>query len=561
MPKLVEFLNDAALNRYAGPRSFQRGADYYRHGHVESVHPVADGCRAAVRGQRTYRVIFSLIRGALDHGCDCPRGLEGAFCKHCVAAALAWRNSAEPLPASKPLTLKDAGKALTAMRSADIVKLLLEWAKEDGGLKQRLLQLAADARSPAVRSARALNSLRDTSGDHFAAASAIEQIEELLNEGHAALVVDLCESALRILAEHETEEFDEWAEGEDDDHWEEDEWGERDWYSGGPIDFDNARSMLCVLHLRACREAAIDPVALAQRLYELEFDEDIDDFSETPEVYGELLGPAGWIAFRKLAEEGRHRTHRHTRDLIQSIARATGDTDWLIRVLSVDLSSAEKFLAVIEHLRRADRKEEVLVWMDRAVGAFPKDRTLRAVALEEYRRQGKHDKVLQLAWLTYAANPDVKAYMELRRHAGQGDDWPEWRDNAIGLIRKRLAAAKGSQKADHSILVELFLSENNAEAAWREANTGGCSDYFWLRLAELREADHPGDVAPVLLRMAEREILNPQGSSYAPAVSLLKRAAKAMDRIGASAQFAHDLAALRLKYKARRNFIKLLDSL
>ena len=32
--------------------------------------------------------------GVLDYSCDCPVGSDGAFCKHCVAAALAWLNRA-----------------------------------------------------------------------------------------------------------------------------------------------------------------------------------------------------------------------------------------------------------------------------------------------------------------------------------------------------------------------------------------------------------------------------------------------------------------------------------
>lgn len=540
MPQLSELLSDAALSRYAGPRAFQRGVDYYRHGHVESVQPVGDGFRATVRGQRTYRVTFSLKRGALDYYCTCPMGVEGDFCKHCVASSLAWRSAGSALPKRQPPALKDARKVLAAMPSAAIAKLLLEWAKDDKLLEQRLLKLVADANGPQAAAAAVLNAIRDAEGDHYAASLAIDEVENLLEDGHAAIVVDLCEAALRVFAEDDTWELEEWE--DEEDH------------------VGDLTTRLGELHLRACREAAIDPVALAQRLYELEFDEDIDEFYLTPESYGELLGPAGWIAFRKLAEEGPHRTNRHTRDLLQSIARATGDTDWLIRLMSANLDSASKFTYMIEHLRKAKRDDEAFVWIERGIAAFSTDVNLRALAIEEYQRRGDHTKAMKLAWASYSAYPGPTQFVELQRHASLAGEWPEWRDNAIGLIRKQIAATKGGGKPDHSRLVELFLAEKNEEAAWREANTGGCSSYLWLRLAELREKDHPGDAAPIYLRAAEQEIVNARASDYQPAVDLLRRAAKVMKHIGAAAQFVREVDALRAKYKARRNFIKLLDS-
>jgi hypothetical protein len=48
--------------------------------------------------------------------------------------------------------------------------------------------------------------------------------------------------------------------------------------------------------------------------------------------------------------------------------------------------------------------------------------------------------------------------------------------------------------------------ENDPEAAWREAQTGGCSDSLWLRLAAAREKEHPEDAGPIYLKQAEAAV-------------------------------------------------------
>src|SRR4030095_10791328 len=83
-------INDAVIRRLAGAQSYQRGLDYFSHGHVESLENRGDCVHAIVRGNQDYTVTLTADDGVLDYSCDCPVGGEGAFCKHCVAAALGW---------------------------------------------------------------------------------------------------------------------------------------------------------------------------------------------------------------------------------------------------------------------------------------------------------------------------------------------------------------------------------------------------------------------------------------------------------------------------------------
>ena len=137
-------------------------------------------------------------------------------------------------------------------------------------------------------------------------------------------------------------------------------------------------------------------------------------------------------------------------------------------------------------------------------------------------------------------------------------------------IRRNIALAKekarrqpdarwGFARADHSLLVEIFLFERKGDEAWREAGEGGCSAGLWLQLAAAREEEHPEDAGPIYLDQAEATLAHVNNGRYEETVDLLVKAAKVMKRMDRGAAFVRHLDALRAKYKIKRNFIKLVE--
>ncbi len=90
---LRKSLDEAALRRMAGDRSFSRGADCLADGRVENLSADFDMLTATVNETRGYRVKLWIEDGALEHSCTCSMGEGGNFCKHCVAAARAKLSS------------------------------------------------------------------------------------------------------------------------------------------------------------------------------------------------------------------------------------------------------------------------------------------------------------------------------------------------------------------------------------------------------------------------------------------------------------------------------------
>ena len=580
MSDLSSAINDTVIRRLAGEPSYERGADYYRDGCVENLEEVARGIRAVVRGTRDYTVEISADDGVLDYSCECPHASDGTFCKHCVATALAWlHRDSKPAKSrgrgkAKVITLAEAEKVLVAEDHQSLVRMVLDWAKDDDRLHERILLFAARRSGPetGVSAARQAfkKAVRVHDFVHYREAyswargvdDAIDNIAQLLEDRQATAVIDLCESALKDLDA---------AMGAIDD-------------SDGQL--ATLRDRLQDIHFRACQEARPDQVALAARLFEFEMQSELEVFYGAAESYAKVLGAKGLKEYRRLAEaewekvpqrtakheladSGQHFSITH---IMESLARASGDVEELAAVMSRDLSYAYSYLKIAEVYREAGQHDQALLWAEKGLKAFPErtDGRLREFAAEEYHRRRRHDDAMKLIWAEFSERPCLETYRALERHAEKAKARPEWRERALAEIRQRIVKAQETSKGrtqhrwmrpndDHSQLVEIFLYEGDADAAWHEARLGGCSDGLWLQLAESREEAHPEDAAPIYLKQAEQSVVGVRNSRYDEPVGLLVKAAVVMKRMNRSEEFVRQLESLRQKYKIKRNFIKLLD--
>ncbi|MBA3565122.1 MAG: hypothetical protein H0W33_14180 [Gammaproteobacteria bacterium] len=109
--------------------------------------------------------------------------------------------------------------------------------------------------------------------------------------------------------------------------------------------------------------------------------------------------------------------------------------------------------------------------------------------------------------------------------------------------------------------MEIFLWEKNSEAAWQEAQRGGCTDRLWFTLASLRENDHPRDAIAVYRRLIGPIVQRTNNDAYAEAAKLLRRIERLQEKLGEQAEFREYLAQVRTEYKPKRNFIKLLEKI
>lgn len=160
--------------------------------------------------------------------------------------------------------------------------------------------------------------------------------------------------------------------------------------------------------------------------------------------------------------------------------------------------------------------------------------------------------------------PTYQQFVNYAKKIKRGD---EARTEAIAWLRKEIekekAATKRSPawfgKPDHSRLVEIFLWEQDLDAAWQEAHGGGCRSELWRKLADLRGETHPGDSAAVYRRLIEPVIGQKKNEAYTDAVGMMKKIRGWMKSAGQEREFAAWYADLRLRHKPKRNLMKLLE--
>ncbi|MDR3459145.1 MAG: SWIM zinc finger family protein [Verrucomicrobiae bacterium] len=584
---LKDVLTHQTLRKLAGPKSFERGAGYFAAGQVMSLVEHDGKLAAVVEGSEEYRVTLFVDDDMLASDCTCPMGLDGVFCKHCVAVGLAWlantpgsaTKKSENGPAIPVVTLDDARVWLTKQDKDELVKIILDQAAEDAHLRERLLLQAAKSAGKGANVAairKAIDRATRTGGfvDYRAAYGfslginqVVDSIADMLEQGFATEVIDLVEHALGRV-EDATLHMD-----------------DSDGNMGGML------SQLQEIHLAACQKAKPDPEELAARLFKWEQQTHFDTFYGAAGTYAELLGKRGLDAYRRHAEaawasvpqtgpgkkdpEEYGASFRITH-IMETLARQSGDIEALVAIKARNLSSAYAFLQIAEIYRDAKQHDQAMDWAERGIKAFPErvDSRLREFLANEYHRCKRHDEALQLIWTDFTENTGLATYQKLKNHADRIEQWSVWRDQALAFIRAEIEREKKQNTrrpvrgwgwqvdaSDHSLLVEIFLWEKDAESAWREAQTGGCHDSWWMQLAAQRENKFPADVIPIYQKQVENLINQKNNGSYAEAVKLLRRIRDLMERLQRTNEFAGYLATVRAAHKPKRNFIKLAERL
>jgi uncharacterized Zn finger protein len=256
--------------------------------------------------------------------------------------------------------------------------------------------------------------------------------------------------------------------------------------------------------------------------------------------------------------------------IMETLARQTGDVEAVVAVKKRDLSSAYDYLQIAEIYKGARQHDLALEWAERGVKAFPErtDSRLREFLAGEYHRRKRHDEAMALIWAEFTESPSLEQYRNLKAHAERISHWELWREKALEYLRERIGRAKSEsqtdrwawyRKADQSELVRIFLWEKNVDAAWREAQEGGCSNDLWLELAAKRDKDHPEDALPIYQRQIEPTLDRKNNEAYAETISLLRKVRDLMVRLERKDEFTNYLDKVRAAHKPKRNFMKLLD--
>jgi uncharacterized Zn finger protein len=589
-PTGLAILTAARLRDEAGERAYVRGTAYFESGAVTDLVVSDETINARVMGGDEYAVQLWNENGVLGYSCTCPVGEDGEFCKHGVAAGLAWLagQGATRRAGARKDDLAAIREWLASAPRERLTELLLEQALNDPALRSRLDAQAA--RAGAKRDID-IKSLKETVGKALAVSGfadgnearaarqgrrgggfvdyhgmrrliqrawpVVELIAGLLDDGHADTARDLAHYALKrgIAAYERTDD------------------------SGGG--FGDLLRRIAELHLEACRAAPPEPTAFGKQFFELQMR---DDWGLVAfEDYAPLLGEAGLRVYRALAEkewkqvpargpaesESRASTsYYRITSIMESLAREANDTDALVAIKRRDLTLPYHFLEIANVLAAAGRRDEALDWAERGRKTFPDrpDSRLTDFLADEYGQRGRHEEAIVLAWEQFRQQPALASYQRLKTSTERAGVWGEWRAKVLAWLREDFQMAQKHDRrrwswmpGGHSLLVEIFLREGDNDAALAEAKSGGCTESLWFELAQAREKDHPADAAEIYRNRLDGIVEQKHNHAYDEAAALVAKIRKLMQRTNQEKEFAAWLDAVRTRHKAKRNFMQRLD--
>ena len=385
----------------------------------------------------------------------------------------------------------------------------------------------------------------------------VDSLAELLKPNSAPVLVELTEHAIARL-ERSLEQIDD---------------------SDGQV--GDIVHRLGELHLKACLMARPEPVGLAERLFRLEMTQAFDMCSFDAARYGLALGKAGLRRYRELVEsEWRKFKPRDSADrydrrrfritrIMEQLAEASGDVEELVAIKARDLSSSYRYLNIAETWAKARQPGKALEWAERGLKAFPErpDNRLRDFLAGAYLKRGRNDEALQLTWIQFEEDPGLELYKKLHGVAEKLGVWPAQRSRALSLVEdlaKRTATGTNKWKPkrsapDQSVRVEIALWEQDFDAAWAVVRDGTCNHHLLIALAGKLEKSRPGHAVSLYRRVIPAIVEHTNNAAYAEAIGLIRKIARLMKAQDEARDFADYLVQLRVHFKPKRNFIKLLD--
>jgi uncharacterized Zn finger protein len=556
------------LRAIAGGSYFERGKAYFERGQVRSLFGRERGVMATVRGTEDYHVRLTIEDGDLFGTCNCPLGASGSFCKHSVATGLAWHAA---IAEGQPLFdgQADVEGYLDSLDKAELIRIILERAQADPRLDRMLTLGAAQATGGPEGAETWMRAFDDALEQTFDGAygssdwiydddesyadeltDTVDALDAMLRCGDADQVVGFVEYAMQRI-----DEAMEHADGMD-----------------GFL--DGAFGRLADLHLEACTLARFDPAELAGRLIDLATTFGWAFLDKAYTSYAEPLGADGRAEYRRLAlalwaDQREAAGHDDLAAIVEAIALADGDTDLLVDVKSRDLRWASDFLVLARAFDEAGDAAGALAWAERGWERFADsyyERELHDYLVDAYQLRGRHDEAMALVWESFDRDPCLPAYRDLERHAGLARQWPRWREQALSLIRRRIAGEddrarplRFGQTTDNSLLVEIFLHEDDPDAAWREAADGGCGPELWLALAARRKQTHPRDSVDIYRRHAEFVLRSTGELAYREAIEAMA-AIEAICLDGDEVEVFPELVArIRKEHKRKRKLMGMMD--
>ena len=238
----------------------------------------------------------------------------------------------------------------------------------------------------------------------------------------------------------------------------------------------------------------------------------------------------------------------------ESLARALGDIDRLVRELAHDLETPARYVRIAHELDVVGRKDDAVDWLQRGVTAHGAgDDALRDALVAAYLHADRRKDAIALlrASSPCAERPGRgRAARRRRRGARSERDW----------AHAQLTQA-AERDGDAGELVTALLADGATAAALSAADEAPRAGAVRLELARIAAVDDLDAALKHYRLLVAAELETSERESYGNAVRHLRamrKAAEAHDRGAEVIAFAH---AAREEHTRRRTLVTMLDKL
>lgn len=558
-------VSDSLLQRLAGDAAFARGLAYYSDGRVGELRQAGKKIFAEVAGTQNYTVSLVHTERVFEGSCTCPASDNIDFCKHCVAVSLQYRSQRSRR--EQQLGGSGADRVQAYLESLD-KKELIEYLKEyihadkvsfeswsiraDQALDLVDFKTIRKRITTAIPYNRHIYRYAQVSAYFARVATVIELLADASKSLGAQQVLQLCDYALlRIARALETV----------DD-------------SGG------YRFVSLELLESAHQQAflAIDWSANAAADYLLEYFLS-DRHQLLPELFYKYLSAVPADAERKFEasiaakwqelpamEAGVDSDTQHLYRTLQTYllqsAELRDDIDSVIEIKTKTAVETYDFLALFDYCLSVRRLHEAEQWLLRAEqGELNRQYNtdiLKRHRIKLHEVRGEFEAAAELQWQRFKQQPRLESYSALIDLARSDEHREHWRQTAQHVLLQQLAKPKyHGQNPVASLLIRIFLLEHNVEAALQIAEQHNADADSLLSVA--KQVSGQAERALMLyMRVVDICVSRGNNDSYQQAVDIVLQSRQVLgDEV--DKQWQTQLAAVRAKHKAKRNFHKLLD--
>lgn len=563
-------LSDSSLIRLAGDAAFGRGAAYYQQGMVVSWNKKGSTITAKVDGSELYHVALKLNQRGLEGGCNCPASEGIDFCKHCVAAALAYRAEQANQARLAEGDSEDRIRAyLEQMDKPALVEALLSLIEHDPALHQQW-SLRADA-ALGVLDHKALRKRITAAFPINRGLFRYNQVHSYFNKA-GVVIEQLTEQAPQLsadqclaLVDYALSRMSKALETIDD--------------SGG-FRF-GCEQMLHQLHIQTVQRLEWPADKLAVYLYEKAFNGNEDLYPVIPDAYIDVLSNASLVAYHAHLQqawdalpnltatsewEERYRAIR-LRDPLLKRADAAGDLTAILALYQKTISDEKDCLQAAEWCIKYAAWDYVETWLDYAAKGesthhphWQHERKRLEICLLLHR--GETEAAAELQWAIYQQTQRLDDYRRLVALMEEHALAIDYRQRAHGWLLDHIThPPKGKHFSWPQIainnLLEIYLLEERLNDAQTLCAEHQVSPNLLYQLAKALAS--PDDSLPLYLRLVDMHVEQTNKQGYRTAIALLKELKASLKTPSQYTAFTQNLTRLRREFKAKRNFIKGLN--